>query len=405
VDPGVPADPIHADSTVPNGYARTPSGEQAFRAAAHSLLVSDGWRDDDGTPHLRADLVLEGGGVKGIGLVGAILALSEAGFSFPRVAGTSAGAVVGAFVAAIGDAGKPMHLLRHYLDALHVDQFAPMGPVQRWLEQSGTFGRVVADVSVLARRPGLHSSEHLVQWIRPILRDDFGISTFADLRIEPADDPEMSLAAHRRYRLVVHTSDVTRGQLVRLPWDYHYYGLERDDEDVASAVRASMSIPLYYDPVTVVSRPTRIAIPRSDGSQFEQDYAGGSVTWVDGALLQNFPIHAFDREDAKPPRWPTIGVRLTREMQSYPSTTACHSALEVAVRCVHTATNEWDRYDVDQATAARTIFVDNAGLSATQFDVTAEQREALFLNGVRAATQFVLDAARAGHVPRRSATE
>jgi NTE family protein len=46
-----------------------------------------------------ADLVLEGGGVKGLALVGAVTGLVDAGYSFPRVAGTSAGALVGAVVA------------------------------------------------------------------------------------------------------------------------------------------------------------------------------------------------------------------------------------------------------------------------------------------------------------------
>ena len=43
-----------------------------------------------------ADLVLEGGGVKGTGLVGAITALTLASepYTFHRVAGTSAGAIV-----------------------------------------------------------------------------------------------------------------------------------------------------------------------------------------------------------------------------------------------------------------------------------------------------------------------
>jgi NTE family protein len=48
----------------------------------------------------KADLVLEGGGVKGIGLLGAVLVLADAGYSFPRVAGTSAGAIVASLVAA-----------------------------------------------------------------------------------------------------------------------------------------------------------------------------------------------------------------------------------------------------------------------------------------------------------------
>jgi NTE family protein len=49
---------------------------------------------------LKADLVLAGGGVKGIGHAGAVAKLREAGYEFPRVAGTSAGAIVGAMVAA-----------------------------------------------------------------------------------------------------------------------------------------------------------------------------------------------------------------------------------------------------------------------------------------------------------------
>ncbi len=47
-----------------------------------------------------ADLVLEGGSVKGIALVGAISVLEEHGYEFRRVAGTSAGAIVGSLVAA-----------------------------------------------------------------------------------------------------------------------------------------------------------------------------------------------------------------------------------------------------------------------------------------------------------------
>ena len=62
--------------------------------------------------------------------------------------------------------------------------------------------------------------------------------------------------------------------------------------------------------------------------------------------------------------------------------------------------NEWDAYNVDESTAARTIFVDNAGLTATDFDLTAAQQNQLFLNGVDAATAFVIEMAGRGGVPR-----
>jgi hypothetical protein len=62
--------------------------------------------------------------------------------------------------------------------------------------------------------------------------------------------------------------------------------------------------------------------------------------------------------------------------------------------------NEWDAYAVDAATAGRTIFVDNGGLTATQFDLSPSQQDLLFLNGVSAATEFVIEMAQAGGVPR-----
>ena len=46
-----------------------------------------------------ADLILSGGGVKGIGLVGGAVALMDAGYHFQRVSGTSAGSIVGALFA------------------------------------------------------------------------------------------------------------------------------------------------------------------------------------------------------------------------------------------------------------------------------------------------------------------
>jgi hypothetical protein len=67
---------------------------------------------------------------------------------------------------------------------------------------------------------------------------------------------------------------------------------------------------------------------------------------------------------------------------------------------MRTALNEWDTYNVDVTTAGRTIFVDSAGLTATDFDLTVEQQQTLLANGVRAATDFVIEMANAGGVPR-----
>ena len=87
----------------PWGYQRSDELQTRFLAAATLLRQVDGWPNPErnGERELRANLVLEGGGVKGIGLVGAILVLNEAGYSLERVAGTSAGAVTAAIAAAL----------------------------------------------------------------------------------------------------------------------------------------------------------------------------------------------------------------------------------------------------------------------------------------------------------------
>ncbi|MGP5376902.1 patatin-like phospholipase family protein, partial [Brachybacterium alimentarium] len=60
----------------------------------------------------RVDLVLEGGGVKGIALAGAIEVLEERGYRVNRVAGSSAGSIAGALVTADIPASTLVQILR-----------------------------------------------------------------------------------------------------------------------------------------------------------------------------------------------------------------------------------------------------------------------------------------------------
>jgi NTE family protein len=333
--------------------------------------------------------------------VGAVSVLAEAGYRFPRVAGTSAGAIAATLIAAISKAGKPMTSLKGYLDSLSFTKFMPVGKIHHFLDHHlGKAGGVLSDAAILTERMGLYPGDYLAEWLGPILHDDLGVRTFADLKLTLQDDPGMSLPPERRYRLVVHTSDITRGELVRLPWDYNYYGHDRDAEDVVAAVRASMSIPFFFEPVTFGALAADVDVPAPGGGVVATHHDPGTVVWVDGGMLRNFPIDAFARIDGAPPRWPTIGIKLSSLQRSFGPTEAATNTYELARGCLATMMNEWDAYSVDESTAARTIFVDNAGLTATDFDLTQAQQDELFLNGVGAAMAFVIEMGDAGHVPR-----
>lgn len=395
---------VWVDPGSARGYARNPQLQQSFDAAAEHLRQIDGYVDPLDPQHerqLRADLALEGGGVKGIGLAGAVLALDEAGYSFPRVAGTSAGAIAACLIASIARAGKPMTALHDYLSKLEFANFMPEGKVRHFFDHLGGALATADDMAILTHQMGLYPGTYLAQWLQPIL-NELDVQTFADLKITMSDDPGMSLPPNKRYRLVVHTSDLTRGELVQLPWDYAYYGLPAEQQDVVGAVRASMSIPFFFEPVKIEASEASVDVTMPDGSVIRQHYDAGTVTWTDGGMLRNFPIGAFDRVDGQPARWPTIGIKLSSLQTNFPATQACDTAQSVAIRAVHTMMNEWDRYNVQETTAARTIFVDNAGLTATQFDLTKDQQDQLFVNGVRAATRFIIEMAHVGGVPRDS---
>jgi NTE family protein len=149
-------------------------------------------------------------------------------------------------------------------------------------------------------------------------------------------------------------------------------------------------------------------VPLPGGTFLDQSYPGGEVTWVDGGMLANFPIDAFDRVDSGPSRWPTIGIKLSAQPLEMATDVPAGNTWAEAIRCLHTILNEWDRYHVDQTTADRTIFVDNRvnstvdgqprqiAVSATDFHLTPELQRQLFLNGARAATDFIIAKAAAG---------
>ncbi len=391
-------------SNGPRGYERADQLQREFLDAADRLRELDGWANPakGGERELRADLALEGGGVKGVGLVGAVLVLNEAGYTFSRVAGTSAGAITASLVASISQRGRDMTMLNEILRTLDFQKFMPEGRLHELMEHAGGHAaKLVTDMAILTKREGLYSGDYLEQWLRPILHERLGVRTFGDLKLTPDFKPDLSVSDGQRYRLVVYASDLTRSRLARLPWDYDTYGFDPDTQDPVTAVRASMSVPFFFEPVHLEAREATVEMRGPGGSTTVVKFPAGTHTLVDGALLTKFPIHSFDRADTLAPRWPTIGVKLSQFRTEYPASTVRESAIAIAVRCLKTIMNEWDTISTHENTVDRTIFVDNGGLSAMDFDLTRAQQDELFLNGVRAATKFIIDAAHQGGIPRR----
>ena len=303
---------------------------------------------------LRCDAVFEGGGVKGIGLVGAVAATEELNYEFCNVAGTSAGAIVAALVAA----GYRASELRHIMRSLDYAEFKDKG----LLDHIPVFGKVFS----LGIEKGIYEGAFLEHWLREKLAAK-GKHSFKDLIIEEHQD-----SPRYRYKLQVIAADISRSKLLVLPHDIRDYGIDPDDLDIAHAVRMSMSIPFFFEPVT---------LPLAG--------SGPDCYIVDGGVLSNFPIHLFDDGTSDPP-WPTFGYMLAETPDAL-GREVSHEVLgpfSLLASLFVTMMEAHDRMYLANSAFVRTIMIPTLGVKTTDFDLSSLRAEALYQSGLRAGREF-----------------
>jgi len=312
------------------------------------------------------DLVFEGGGVKGIGLAGAVETLEERGYVSQNVAGTSAGAITAALLAA----GYTAAELKELIIGLDYRQFEDKG----WEDRLPVAEKSLSMLLDL----GLYEGERFLAWIRDLLAAK-NVHTFADLiHADYADDPQY------RSRLQVIASDVSTHELLVLPRDARKLGLEPDELDVGLAVRMSMSIPVFFEPV------------RIEHSKTQQTHL-----IVDGGMLSNYPVWLFDCED-QVPDWPTfglllvepkpeaqIGERLWKPDRKNTHARGPRAVVDYMKSLAQTMMEAHDRLYVEQANYARTIPIPTLGVGTTEFDLPPDRALALYDSGRSAAEKFL----------------
>ncbi len=308
------------------------------------------------------DLVCEGGGVKGIGLAGAFATLEERGYKPQNVAGTSAGAITAALIAA----GYSSAEIKDIVFGLDFRQF----------EDKGWEDRIpVADVplSILLDQ-GIYEGNRFLEWMRELLAAK-GVHTFADLRTEFADPKYTS-------RLQVIVSDISARELLVLPRDADKLGIDSQELEVATAVRMSMSIPIFFEPVKVMNERTN-----------------HEHVLVDGGMLSNFPVWLFDCSDEEEPDWPTFGLLLVEPDPRTPITErlpapehaprGARGVIALLSSMLHTMMEAHDRLYVQKAEFARTIPIPTLGIGTTEFNLGHDRALALYDSGRTAAEQFL----------------
>ena len=116
----------------------------------------------------RCNAVFEGGGVRGIGHVGAACGMEYAGYEFVNLAGSSAGAIVAALLAA----GYTCRELKEEMEALDYTKFRGKDFADRF----GMAGKAVS----LCLNLGIYHTDYLESWIGGLLKQK-NMSSFGDI--------------------------------------------------------------------------------------------------------------------------------------------------------------------------------------------------------------------------------
>ncbi|MDI9637164.1 patatin-like phospholipase family protein [Oscillatoria amoena NRMC-F 0135] len=335
-----------------------------------------------GEGHLYADAIFEGGGMRGLAFVGALRCCADLGLQWKKLAGTSAGAITAALLAA----NLPITELEEILGNFDYMKFlsrktSPLifnGDPRNDLRSP--FRMLFC--LVVARRLGQYSAEPFRNWLQQILAQQ-RIQSFQDIQTIKSD---------RQLKVVV--SDISRGEMLVLPdaldpnapalSDRHKQFRQQilsksalqypEQMSVAEAVRLSMSIPLFFEPGRL-----------------------GDSWIVDGGILSNFPLWIYDVQPrpgqsvAPAPRWPTFGFRLVDSTIGQVS--EIQGPLDVFASTIRTMMNARDRYHLREIDQGRVINLDitEASVTPTQFNLTADEKVNLYCLGYHWTKKFFLE--------------
>jgi len=219
------------------------------------------------------NLVFEGAGVRGIAYCGAIQEMEAKNLTgnIEKVGGTSSGAIV-AMMLSLGYTGKDIEnlVLKTKLKKLNDGGFFFIGGITR-----------------IKRYFGWYKGRKAEKWLGKIIEAKTGNAeiTFEELHQKGFKDLYITGTSLTKQKAIIFSRETFPKMKVR------------------DAVRISISIPLYFEPVFIDSTGKIIYHPKQ---------THGLDVFVDGGIIENFPIHIFDKAA---PDMNTIGFRMDHDAQ------------------------------------------------------------------------------------------
>ncbi len=274
------------------------------------------------------NMALEGGGVWGIAYAGAVVELDKIGIltNIKRVAGTSAGSIT-ALLLALGYSSREIHTIMSELD------------YSRFLDHRS--------LKQVLTKYGMYESKFATELFQGWVAEKLGSTnaTFQDLHQAGGMD------------LRVYATNLNTKQI-------HEFSYKKTKEvPLAAAVRASMSVPLYFTAVEI-----------------------GSQLFVDGGTVFDYPLMGFGKDEIMD----TLGL-------AFASSSAAAAGDEAdtgfgynqPAQYIHRLITVLERVQapilaIHENLKDNTIYIDTGDVSSLQFAVSEEDKDFLIASGRRA---------------------
>jgi NTE family protein len=325
-------------------------------------------------PFNYKNLVLEGGGVRGLAYAGVFSVLEEKGIlqQIENVGGSSAGAIAGMLVS-IG------------YSASEIDSLMMELPVQKF--NDGKWG-IVGKYKRFINDYGIYKGEAFEKWLQQLVANKTGnpLLTFKQLN-------QLHLKNSFYKNFYCTGTNLSKQQLEIFCFT------NTPNMPLALAVRISGGVPLYFEPVALDNQLQKIK--KQDSVTFVNYY-------VDGGMLCNYPISMFDTCDANSSNplfcdsikfnIQTIGIKLERPQQI---DSLHHNSIKIPAYDI----NKFSEYLAAFANLLmetlnrkypglenekdRTIYVSQGNISSRVKKTKQQDKLLLYQNGVKAATEFL----------------
>jgi len=379
--------------------------------------------DDDGLQYV--DIVMEGGGVLGIALVGFWYVLEQVGIRFLQIGGASAGAINALMLAGLGTPAesKSEKVLKE-LAAVNMYSFVDGDQdtkdfIDAWLKHGSQnfsqntgkmrsfvdkifntsskyyiFTQGAQVIDNIRNQLGLNPGDEFQKWVEKVLKDE-GIKTTGDLTARlntvPGSlrhrDPNVKLENFGP-TLALIAADVSTQTKVIFPKMAELYWENPAEVNPSHYVRASMSIPFFFEPYRVKKVPQGEAAMRCWRSLANyQDPLPKTCTFIDGGIMSNFPINLFHRPD-RIPFSPTFGVKLGADKKLTGDISTPFTLISVIFDSA--------RFNLDNDFIARNpdyrklvSCIDTAEHNWLNFNLSDEAKRDLFRRGAEEADRFL----------------